>query len=430
MTEILIATGILIFTILIGMPIAHAMGLTSICFIVMMNPSNLTAIPSRLFAGVNSFTLMALPLFMLAAEIMVKTGISNKLFDFVRIGRVGKARGGLAYVNVIASVIFGSISGAALSDVAGLGSVEIKAMKEDGYPDGFSCAITGASSMESPLIPPSNIAILYAGTMSLSVGAVLYAGVIPGLILAGTQIIYIALNAKRLNLPKHEKMYSKEEKREIRRDGLIALGMPLIILLGITLGYFTPTEAAAVAVLYSLIVGRFVFKKLHMNDVIDSLWNAAKSTGNLFMIIGFSNVFGWALGTEQIPQRIASALTALTSNRFVIMLIINIILLIVGMWMETASAVLLFAPILAPVAYAVGVHPIQFAVVVIVNLTIGLVTPPVGVVLYAVSDVAHVPFDKVVKATIPFIVIALITLLLMSAWAPLTTWLPSLLGFL
>lgn len=430
MNEIIITTVILIFCVVIGVPIASAMGITAIAFIVITDPGNLTAIPLRFFAGMNSFTLMALPLFMLAAEIMVKSGISARLFDFVRMGRIGRARGGLAYVNILASVIFGSISGAALSDVAGLGKIELDAMNDDGYPKDFSCAITGASSIESPLIPPSNIAILYAGTMSLSVGAVLYAGVIPGLILAGTQMLYVALNAKRLNLPKHAKKYEKHERNLILRDGLIALGMPLIILVGITTGWFTPTEAAAVAVLYSLIVGKFVFHKITLQDIKHALWSSAKTTGNLFMIIGFSNVFGWALGTEQIPQKLAGFMTSITDNKYIIMLIINIIFLIVGMWMETASAVLLFVPILAPVAYAVGVNPIQFAVVVIVNLTIGLVTPPVGVVLYAVADVAKEKFEKVVKATMPFVVLALVTLILMTLIPELTLFVPRLLGFI
>lgn len=430
MNEIIITTVILIFCVVIGVPIASAMGITAIAFIVITDPGNLTAIPLRFFAGMNSFTLMALPLFMLAAEIMVKSGISARLFDFVRMGRIGRARGGLAYVNILASVIFGSISGAALSDVAGLGKIELDAMNDDGYPKDFSCAITGASSIESPLIPPSNIAILYAGTMSLSVGAVLYAGVIPGLILAGTQMLYVALNAKRLNLPKHAKKYEKHERNLILRDGLIALGMPLIILVGITTGWFTPTEAAAVAVLYSLIVGKFVFHKITLQDIKHALWSSAKTTGNLFMIIGFSNVFGWALGTEQIPQKLAGFMTSITDNKYIIMLIINIIFLIVGMWMETASAVLLFVPILAPVAYAVGVNPIQFAVVVIVNLTIGLITPPVGVVLYAVADVAKEKFEKVVKATMPFVVLALVTLILMTLIPELTLFVPRLLGFI
>lgn len=301
MLEFGIATLILIVTILVGFPIAYSIGLTTIFYIFITNPANLLVIPIRMFSGINSFTLMALPLFMLAAEIMVRTGISSKLFDFVRITRVGKWRGGLAYVNVLASTIFGSISGAALSDIAGLGKVEIDAMEEDGYEKGFACAITAASSIESPLIPPSNVAILYAGTMALSVGAVLYAGFLPGLLLAGSQMLYIKLNAKRLNLPKHEKQYTAAEKKDIRIRGWIAMGMPLIILIGITAGLFTPTEAAAVAVLYALIVGAFVFKNITVKMILDSLWSAGKTTANLFVITSISAVFAWAIGRGADP---------------------------------------------------------------------------------------------------------------------------------
>lgn len=429
MFEVSLATIILVVAILVGVPIAFSIALTTILYILMTNPANIIVLPIRMFSGINSFTLMALPLFMLAAEIMVRTGISTKLFDFVRIGRIGKAKGGLAYVNILASTIFGSISGAALSDVAGLGNVELKAMEEDGYDRGFSCAVTAASSIASPLIPPSNIAILYAGTMSLSVGAVLYAGFIPGLLLVAMQMIYVAANAKRLNLPKHEKIYEPKERKEIKRSGLIALGMPLIILFGILFGVFTPTEAAAVAVLYALLVGKFIFRTLRLNDVIESLWTAAKTTANLFMITSFSAVFAWAIGVEHVPQKLVSAVLALSDNKIVLILIINVILLIVGMWMETSAAVLLFAPILAPVAYAIGINPIHFAVIMIVNLTIGLITPPVGVVLYAVSDIAKLKFEKVVKSTLPFIVLALGTLLLISFFEEISLFFPRLLGF-
>ena len=344
MLEFGIATLILIVTILVGFPIAYSIGLTTIFYIFITNPANLLVIPIRMFSGINSFTLMALPLFMLAAEIMVRTGISSKLFDFVRITRVGRWRGGLAYVNVLASTIFGSISGAALSDIAGLGKVEIDAMEEDGYEKGFACAITAASSIESPLIPPSNVAILYAGTMALSVGAVLYAGFLPGLLLAGSQMLYIKLNAKRLNLPKHEKQYTAAEKKDIRIRGWIAMGMPLIILVGITAGLFTPTEAAAVAVLYALIVGAFVFKNITVKMILDSLWSAGKTTANLFVITSISAVFAWAIGVEQIPQQLSAFMLGITDSPYVMLLIINVILIIVGMWMETSAAVLLFAP--------------------------------------------------------------------------------------
>lgn len=428
MFEFSISIFILIATILIGLPIAFSIGVATIVYMLMTNPANILVIPIRMFSGINSFTLMALPLFMLAAEIMVRTGISTKLFDFVRMTSIGKKRGGLAYVNVLASTIFGSISGAALSDIAGLGTIEINAMEEDGYDKNFSCAITAASSIESPLIPPSNIAILYAGTMSLSVGAVLYAGLIPGLVLAGTQMLYIFLNSKRLNLPKHMKTYTKEEKHNTRVSGWIAMGMPLIILVGIIGGLFTPTEAAAISVLYALIVGTFVFKNLTLKMVVDSLWSAAVTTANLFMITSISAVFAWAIGLQNIPQQLAAFMMGIAGNKYVMLLIINVILLIVGMWMETSAAVLLFAPILAPIAVAMGVNPIHFAIIMIVNLTIGLITPPVGVVLYATASVGKIKFEDLVKSIMPFIIISFVALFIITMFPQVTLFLPNLLG--
>jgi tripartite ATP-independent transporter DctM subunit len=426
--EFTIATIILMVTIIIGFPIAFAIGGTTLIYMVLTNPVNITIMPMRMFSGVNSFTLMALPLFMLAAEIMIKTGISTRMFDFVRI-RLGKYRGGLAYVNIVASTVMGSLSGAALSDIAGLGHVEIEAMREEGYDNAFACSITAASSIQSPLIPPSNIAILYAGVMSLSVGAVLYAGFIPGLMIALSQMLYVKLNAKRLNLPKHEKQYTKEERRKYTRDGYIALAMPAIILLGITLGIFTPTEAAAVAVFYALAVGVFVFKNLKIKQVTEALWTSAQSTANLFLIIALSSVFAWAIGVEKIPDQLASGLLGLTSNRYVILLVMNFMLIIIGMWMETGAAIMLFAPILAPIAYKMGVDPLHFAVMMLVNLTVGLITPPVGVVLYATAAVGKEKFENVVKATMPFIIMGFVVVLVVTYYPPLVLFVPKLLGF-
>ena len=428
MFEFGIATVILIGTILIGFPIAYAIGGTTIIYILMTTPSNLTSIPIRMFSGINSFTLMALPLFMLAAEIMIRTGISEKLFDFVRIGRIGKVRGGLAYVNILASTIFGSISGAALSDIAGLGAVEMEAMTADGYKREFACAVTAASSIQSPLIPPSNVAILYAGTMALSAGAVLYAGLIPGLLLAGSQMLYVFVHRKQY--PKSDKEYTPEEKKDIRTRGIIALGMPLIILVGITAGFVTPTEAAAVAVLYALLVGLIIFRNLSLHMVIESLRAAGKTTANLFIITSLSAVFAWAIGVEQIPQQLTAFMRSITDSKYVMLLIVNLIFIIVGMWMETAAAILLFVPILAPMVTAMGVHPVHFAVIVIVSLTVGLITPPVGVVLYAVANVGKEKFENVVKATMPFILMGVGLIILLTFVPELCLFMPRLVGFL
>jgi tripartite ATP-independent transporter DctM subunit len=429
MTHFLIATAILIGTIIIGIPIAFALALTTTIYILMTMPQNIVIIPLRMFSGVDSFILMAIPLFVLAAEIMVTAGISTKLFDFIRLF-LGRIRGGLAYVNVIASTVFGSISGAALSDVAGLGMVEIEAMKEDGYKDDFACAITAASSLQSPLIPPSNIAVLYGGIMSISIGALFLAGVVPGLLLAGGQMLYIALNAKKMNLTKDQKKYSQAEIIDIIKDGLVALLMPLIIVGGILFGIVTPTESAGLAVFYAIVIGLFVYRNVHLCDFMNALWSAAKTSANLFMIIAFSTTFAWAMGAQNVPDQIAQFMMGISSRPTTLLFFINIILLIVGMWMEIGAAIILFAPILAPVMYHVGIHPVHFAVVMMLNLTVGLITPPVGVVLYAVASVGKIKFEKLVKAALPLIIMALIILALITYIPKLSLFLPRLLGLI
>lgn len=429
MTIFFVATAILVVTIIIGIPIAFAIALTSTFYILATMPENISIIPLRMFSGVDSFILMAIPLFVLAAEIMVTAGITTKLFNFVRL-LIGRIRGGLAYVNVVGSTIFGSISGAALSDVAGLGMVEIEAMKEDGYKSDFSCAITAASSLQSPLIPPSNIAVLYGGIMSVSIGALFLAGVVPGLLLGGSQMAYIAINAKRMNLPKDQKKYTRAEVIDIIKNGLVALLMPLIILGGILTGLATPTEAAGLAVLYAIAIGLFVYRNVKLQDFMKALWSAAKTSANLFMIIAFSAAFAWAMGAQNIPDQIARFMLGISSSPTTLLFIINIILLIVGMWMETGAAIILFGPILAPIMYHVGIHPVHFAMVMIVNLTLGLITPPVGVVLYAVSSVGKIKFGELVKATTPLILMAFIVLALITYIPELTLFIPRLAGLI
>ena len=256
-----IATAILVILIVLGMPIAFAIGIASIAFVLMASPPDLIMAPLRMYAGVNSFTLLALPFFILAAEIMIRAGVSTRLFAWVNM-LVGRVRGGLAYVNIVESTIFGSISGAALSDIAALGKIEITSMVENGYEKDFSCALTAASSLQSPLIPPSSIAILYSGVMSLSVGSVLLGGAVPGVLMGLAQAVYVFANGRRLKLPKATRAYSTREVYVIWRDGLVALLMPLIILVGIVGGVFTPTEAAAVAVLYSLVAAVFIYRNV------------------------------------------------------------------------------------------------------------------------------------------------------------------------
>ncbi|MCR4402755.1 MAG: TRAP transporter large permease [Firmicutes bacterium] len=424
-----IATAILVILIISGMPIAFAIGLSSIAFILTTNPINIIVAPLRMFAGVNSFVLMALPLFVLAAEIMVRAGVSRRLFALVNL-LVGRVRGGLAYVNVIESTVFGSISGAALSDIAALGKIEINSMLETGYDRDFACALTAVSSLQSPLIPPSTTAILYAGIMNLSVGAVLMGGAIPGVILGLSQVLYIALMGRRLKLPKVTRRYERSEIVTIWREGLIAVGMPLIILAGILLGICTPTEAAAIAVLYAVIVAVFVYRELTLKDLVAALEASAKTAATLFIIVAFASIYSWVLGSERVPEMIARFLLSMSNNRYVLLLLVNLLLIIVGMWMETGAAIILFAPILAPIMARIGVHPIHFAIVMILNLVIGLITPPVGVVLYATCAVGEISFERLNRALAPLLLISFVVLAIVTLVPDLVLFLPRLVGLI
>lgn len=424
-----IATGILVLLIIVGMPIAFAIGIASVVFVLMTSPPDLIMAPLRMFAGVNSFTLLALPFFMLAAEIMIRAGVSTRLFAWVNM-LVGRVRGGLAYVNIVESTIFGSISGAALSDIAALGKIEIASMVENGYEKDFSCALTAASSLQSPLIPPSSIAILYSGIMSLSVGSVLLGGAVPGVLLGLSQAVYIFVNGRRLNLPKVTRTYSAREVYLIWRDGLVALLMPLIILVGIVGGVCTPTEAAAVAVLYALIAALVIYRNVTWRDLYEALTETVKTTAILFMIVSCAAIFSWVLSSERIPEHIAAFMFSVSANKYVLLFLVNILLIIVGMWMESGAAIILFAPILAPIMVKVGIHPIHFAVTMILNLVIGLITPPVGVVLYATCKVGDISFEQLVKALMPFILIAFVVLAIVSYVPETVLFLPRLAGLM
>jgi tripartite ATP-independent transporter DctM subunit len=424
-----IATAILFITIIIGIPIAFAIALTTIIYILMACPEQLTVVPLRMFSGVDSFILMCLPLFVLAAEIMIKTGISEKLFSFVRIF-VGRLRGGLAYVNVVASTIFGALAGAALADVAGLGKIEIEAMVEEGYSREFSCGVTAGSSIQSPLIPPSNIVILYGGIMSLSIGTLLIAGFIPGLTLALLEVLWIFINRKRLKMPKDTTRYAWAQKIAICRNGIIALVMPLIIVGGIVFGLVTPTEAAGIAVAYAILVGAIIWRNLKISTIINGLFEAALSSAKLFMIIAFSSAFAWVMGAQNVPEQIAKSLMSFTDNSLVMLLLINILLIIIGMWMDTGAAIILFAPILAPIAIKMGINPYHFAIMMITNLVVGLITPPVGVVLYAAAAVGEISFVKMCKSTLPYMIIGIVVVAVMTLYPDFVLFVPRILGML
>lgn len=429
MTTFLLAILLLVVLILIGIPVAYSMAATSMIYILVIMPTSLKVLPLRALTGVNSFVLMSIPFFILAAEIMVRTDISRKLFAFARLF-IGRFRGGLAFVNVVASTIFGSISGSAIGDMTGLGKIEIEEMTKEGYDKDFAIALSAASSLQSPLIPPSTTAMVYAGCVSISTGAILLGGIGPGLLIAGSQILYILFTRKKNAYPRDDKTYTKEEKRQIIKDGLIAMLLPVIILGGILGGYCTATEAAALAVAYALILGWFVYKNLNVKIMKEILGTTAKSIANIFTIVAFANAFSWAAGMEQIPGKLADLLNHISSNPIVLLAIVNVFYILAGMIMDVGAAIILFAPILAPVMIKVGVNPIHFAVITITNLTMGVLTPPVGLVLFSAVNVGKRPLDQIVKAMKPFLIMDVIILVLLTLIPELVTGIPSLFGFM
>lgn len=429
MSMFFLAIGLLILLIFIGVPVAYSMGFTTIVYIVMVDPSFLQVLPTRALTGVNSFILMSIPFFMLAAEIMVQTDISRKLFAFARLF-VGRFRGGLAFVNVIASTIFGSISGSAIGDMTGLGAIEIDEMTKEGYDKDFSIALSAASSLQSPLIPPSTTVMVYAGCVSISTGAVLLGGLGPGLLIGLSQIVYIMLIRKKRNFPKDDKVYVSGEKKIIIRDGLIALMLPIIIMGGIMGGLCTATEAAALAVVYALFLGFVVYRNLTLRKFFDILWTTSKTVANIFLIVAFANAFSWVAGMEKIPDQLAHLLLNISSNSIILLFIVNIFFIFAGMVMDVGAAIILFAPILAPVMIKVGVNPVHFAVLTITNLTMGVLTPPVGLVLFSACSVGQRPFDAVVKAFKPFLVIDGIILVLLILFPQISIAIPTLFGFM
>ena len=423
-----IAVLALIILVCIGIPVAYSMGISSVFYILLVDPQYLEVLPNRSITGVNNFLLLAIPFFILAAEIMGKSGLTSKLFNFARLF-VGRFQGGLAFVNIVASTIFGSVSGSAIADVSGLGVIEIQAMTEEGYDKDFSVALSAGSSLQSPLIPPSTTVMVYAGVMGVSAGALLMGGLGPGLMIALSQIIYILCIRKKRNFPRDNKVYTKEEIKHILTDGLLTMMLPVIIIGGILGGFVTATEAAALAVVYALFLGFVYYRTMTWESLQECLWNACKTVGNLMLIVAFANAFSWVAAIEKVPDAIAAILMSISSNKYVLLMVVNIFYVFVGMIMDTGAAIILFAPIIGPVLTMVGVNPVHLGIVTVMNLTIGLLTPPVGLVLFTAVNVSKRPFGAVVKAFIPFIIISYAALIVVTFFPAIVTWLPKVCGF-
>lgn len=426
MTVAILFISLFVF-LLIGVPIAIALGASALLTIYFTTTLPLTIMTQKAFTSLDSFPLLAIPFFMLAGILMGKGGVSKRLLNLATI-LVGWMVGGLALVTVVSCMFFAAISGSGPATVAAIGSFMIPSMREKNYGEGFSAAVAAASGSIGVIIPPSIPFVLYGVIGGVSVGSMFLAGIFPGIILgAGLMIVSFLISKKRDYKPEMRVNYSAKELLKAFYDAKWALLIPVIILGGIYGGIFSPTEAAVVAVVYAIIIGVFVHKELTMKDLYDSFREAVVINATTMIIIGLSISFAYIMTLEQIPASIADFITNLSTNPFVILLVINLLLLIVGMFIDTISALVVLTPILLPIVTAVGVDPIHFGVILVANLAIGFITPPLGVNLFVASSVSGVKIEKITMAILPFLLSMIISLLVITYVPVLSTWLPDLL---
>lgn len=413
-----------------GVPIGYTLGVVAVGAVSLWwDQSFMLVMARRLISGVDSYTIMAMPLFMIAGALMNKSGITDGLVDFAKV-LVGHIRGGLAQVNIVASILFAGLTGVAMADVAALGSILIPAMEKDGYSRPFAAAITAASSVIGPIIPPSLVMLVYAHVMGESVGALFLAGIVPGLMMGGMLMITTAIIAKKRNYPKHGTRPSPKELAVSLGRSLPALGAPVIILGGIILGFCTPTEAAALAVAYAFLLGFFFYRTLKIKDLRSILLSSTVMSSVVFLIIGTASQLNLLITDARIPQTLSEALIAVTENKYIMLIFINCFLIIMGMLLDVIANVILLSPILAPLAMALDVHPIHFALILLVNLNIGMNTPPMGGLLFITCSISGERFDKVLKEIWPFVGTQLLTLICITYIPATTLWVPRLFGFL
>jgi tripartite ATP-independent transporter DctM subunit len=406
-----------------GMPLFLTMG--SSCLVYLMaNGEILLSIPQRLTASANSFPLLAAPFFMLTGMAMNTAGITKRIYDFAEC-LAGRFRGGLAHVNVIGSVIFAGMSGSAVADAAGLGTIEIKAMTDEGYPRPFSAAVTAASATIGPIIPPSVPLLIYGVLADVSIGRLFAGGFIPGFLMAGALMVMIRWMAYRRGFGAHPAPTFREFVIKTRKS-FLSLMTPVILFGGMMVGVFTPTEAAFIAASYALVLGVFVYREISWRDLPRLFLDTVETNAVVLMLVMTASLMGWVLARAQVPQQLGTFILGTTRNPLIILLMINIFLLIVGCFMEALAAMIILVPVFMPIIQSVGIDPVHFGLVMTLNLMIGTITPPVGIVLFVVSRVANLPFEVVTKATAPFLIPLIAVLMLITVFPPLVLWLPNL----
>jgi len=409
----------------LGVPISVAMGMATLSFLVLDAGITASVLVETSSAAASNFILTAIPFFVLAGHLMNEGGITLRLVNFSK-ALVGHLRGGLAQVNVLTNMVMAGVSGSAAADCAAVGSVMIPSMKREGYKVPFASALTASASAIGPIIPPSIPMVIYGSVANVSIGNMLLAGLLPGIALGLALMCFVGFYARRKNLPRSQRASGRELGKAVL-DGSLALLMPLIIMGGILGGRFTPTEAAAIAAVYALLVGRFVYRQLSFRHLPKVLYDTARTTGVVMIIVALASSVGWVLTTQQAARMLSDLMLTISADPLVFLLLINVLLLLVGMILETASAIIVFTPILLPVAVQMGVDPLHFGIIVVLNLTIGLMTPPVGICLYIVCSISKLPLEAVVRAVLPFLAVCIAVLLLVTYVEDLSLFLPELL---
>lgn len=414
---------ILIVLMLTGVPVAFSLGIASAGYMVATG-TDLSMIVQRMVSGADSFTMLAIPFFFMAGELMNISGVTDKIIRLAKV-LVGHFKGGLAQVNIVASVFFAGVSGSATADTAALGSSLIPAMEKEGYDLDFSAAITVASSCVGPIIPPSITLVLYGIMAQADVGRLLIAGIVPGILVAVSLMIYTYFYSKKMDYPSDPRA-TRKEAASACKDGLTALMMPVIIIGGTMSGIFTPTESAAIAVFYGIMIGFFLYKNLKCKQFYESLKSVGVASMNNMFILAAAACFSWVMTMSKMPQKLVDVMMSITESRVVLTLMILVILLIIGFFMQASQALVVLTPVLVPVATAIGIDPVHFGLIMVVTLTFGGCTPPVGSMLFVVNSITKMGFARLTKAMLPLYIPLILAILLITFVPQLSLGLPNL----
>ncbi|HIJ55249.1 MAG TPA: TRAP transporter large permease [Deltaproteobacteria bacterium] len=419
--------GLLLVFFIIGVPVSISIGLT--CMAVLWAENDLFSIPLTLFPlkmmhGINNFPILAIPFFILAANVMNKGSVTTRIFNFAN-ALVGHLRGGLGHVNVLASMIFAGMSGTAVADAAGLGALEIKAMRDQGYSMSYSIGITGASSVIGPIIPPSVAMVIYGWLGDVSVGALFVGGLIPGILLGGSLMIMTWILSFRIPMPIQPRPPLKEVIR-LSGQAVLSLLTPVIIVGGIWTGIFTPTEAGVVASTYAIILVLLIYRDITWKGLLEVFNNTVEFTAIVLFIISIAVLYGWLLVRLQIPLTLSELVVQVSTNTTVLLIIITFFFLIVGCFMSVIESVLIFTPVMVPMIKLIGIDPLFFGVLMVISLSVGVITPPFGNVLYVLVGITNQPFESVVKSILPFLIPIVLLILFLVVFPDIVTYLPRL----